>query len=150
MIRTATFDDLDTLVGLSRLYHAEAHAWLAFDEGYVRESFRARTIDTADGITRLLLDEGGDPCGYLAACVSRFFSAPVTVAVELAWYVAPDRRGHGDDLLADFEEWARLKGCSACSLSMNEFDDARRSEAMARLYRSKGYRNFERGFLKNL
>lgn len=147
MIRTATFDDLDALAALSRRYHEEAHAWLAFDEAYVREQFRARTIDTVDGITRLI-DLGQGPVGYLAACVSMFFAAPVKIAVELAWFVVPEARGHGADLIGDFEEWAKIKGCACCSLSMNEFPDPRRSEALARLYSGRGYRAYERGFLK--
>ena len=147
VIRTATFDDLDALVKLSRLYHEEAHAWLPFDEVYVREQFRAKTIDTVDGITRVI-DLGQGPVGYLAACVSMFFAAPVRVAVELAWFVKPGARGHGFDLIADFEEWARLKGCAGCSLSMNEFPDPKRSAALARLYSGRGYRAYERGFLK--
>lgn len=147
MIRTATFDDLDALVDLSRLYHQEAHDWMPFDAAYVRENFRARTIDTVEGITRVI-DLGDGPAGYLAACVSMFFAAPVKVAVELAWFVKPDARGHGYDLISDFEEWARLKGCAGCSLSMNEFPDPKRSAALARLYSGRGYRAYERGFLK--
>lgn len=147
MIRTATFDDLDTLVNLSQLYHAEAHEWLPFDANYVREQFRTKTIDTIDGITRLI-DLGDGPVGYLAACTSMFFAAPVKIGVELAWFVKPDARGHGDDLIGDFEEWARLKGCAGCSLSMNEFPNPKRSAALARLYGGRGYRAYERGFLK--
>jgi GNAT superfamily N-acetyltransferase len=147
MIRTATFDDLSALVELSRLYHAEAHDWLPFDVSYVREQFRSKTIDTFEGITRVI-DLGQGPVGYLAACVSMFFAAPVRIAVELAWFVKPDARGQGFDLIAYFEEWARLKGCAACSLSMNEFPDPKRSAALARLYGGRGYRAYERGFLK--
>jgi GNAT superfamily N-acetyltransferase len=149
-IRTATFDDLGALVDLAGLYHAEAHAWLPFDQVYVREQFLGRTIDTSDGITRLLIGDGGVAVGFLAATVTQFFAAPVRVAVELAWYVAAAHRGKGDVLLDDFEEWARLKACAACSLAMNEFPDPRRSEALARLYGRRGYRCYERGFLKRL
>jgi len=31
----------------------------------------------------------------------------VTVAVELGWWVDPDHRGHGVDLLREFEAWAK-------------------------------------------
>lgn len=149
MIRTALFDDLDALVSLARCYHDEAHGWLPFDADYVRESFRMRCIDTMDGIC-LLLVEGIQPVGFLAAAVSSFFSAPIKIAAELAWYVHPDHRGRGAALLDEFEAWARERGCAACGLGMNEFPDPRRSEALARLYRRNGYDPFERAFLKKL
>lgn len=149
MIRTALFDDLDALVALARCYHDEAHSWLPFDPDYVRENFRARCIDTMDGICLLML-EGDTPVGFLAAGLSSFFSAPVKIAAELAWYVHPEHRGRGAVLLAEFEGWAWEKSAAACSLGMNEFPDRRRSEVLARLYQRRGYKPFERAFLKRL
>ncbi len=147
MIRVATFDDLPALVALSRLYHEEAHDWLPFDEAYVRENFRTRCIDTVEGMC-WLLDHDGQAAGYLAAAVTQFFAAPVKVAVELAWFVKPEARGRGVDLIPDFENWAQWKGCAGCSLSMNEFPDERRNASMARLYSGRGYKPYERGYLK--
>ncbi|MEI9804109.1 MAG: hypothetical protein WDN48_06095 [Pseudolabrys sp.] len=67
---------------------------MPFDPDYVREQFRARCIDTVDGMVWLLEDKG-EAQGYLAAMVSKFFAAPVLVAVELAWFVKPARAGMG-------------------------------------------------------
>lgn len=149
MIRTALFEDLDALVALARSYHDEAHSWLPFDADFVRESFRARCIDTMDGIC-LLLIEGNQVVGFLAAGVSSFFSAPVKLATEFAWYVHPEHRGRGALLLDEFEVWAAERGCKGCGIGMNEFPDPKRSEALARIYRGRGYEPFERAFLKRI
>ena len=148
-IRTAEFEDLDTLIGLARLYHEEAHGEFAFVPDYVREQFRARCIDTVDGIA-LVLWRDDEPAGFLAAVVSMLFGAPVKIAVELAWYVKPDARGRGALLLDEYETWARERGCVKAALGMNELPDPKRSEALAAIYRRRGYRAYERGFIKDV
>lgn len=148
-MRAASFDDLPTLVDLARCYHAEAHSQLPFDEGHVRDQLLTRTVDTIDGIC-LKLESNGQIAGFLAATTSLLFSAPVRAAIELAWYVHPDHRGKGETLLDSFEEWGRWKGCWFCALGMNELPSAARSEALARLYRRRGYYCFERSFMKDI
>lgn len=150
MIRTATFDDLPAVVDLARLYHDEAHTELPFDLDYVRDALRIRTIDTMDGICLLLIGADGI-AGFLAGAVTMHFSAPIKIAVELAWYVRPDQRGRSTGMLDEFEGWARWKGCSMCSLALNEFPgDAARTKALIRIYDRRGYRPFERAFLKKI
>ena len=146
-MRAATFDDLPALVALSRCYHAEAHNWLPFDEKYVAENFRVKTIDTMDGIC-LVTESDAAITGYLAATVSMFFPAPVRLAVELAWYVHQDHRGRGGELLDEYENWARFKNCVACSFAMPVFENRARNMALERFYKSRDYLAYERGFLK--
>lgn len=149
LIRAAVFDDLPQLVELARCYHAEAHAGYPFDPEHVAEQFRSRTIDTIDGIC-LKLERDREIVGFLAATVSTLFMANVRAAIELAWYVRPDARGRGGVLIDAFEDWARWKGCAVSALGMDEFPEASRSEALARLYVRRGYRCFERSFIRDL
>jgi GNAT superfamily N-acetyltransferase len=149
MIRAATFDDLPALVEVARAYHDELHASLPFDPDHVGENFRARTIDTVDGICFCLLDDEVRIAGFLAAATSMHFSAPVKLGVELAWYVLPAQRGRGAGLIDEYEAWAKWRGYAGCSLSMNELRDPARSRALARLYERRGYIQFERCFLKS-
>jgi GNAT superfamily N-acetyltransferase len=148
MIRTATFDDLDALVAMAEKFHVESYDWLPFEPEYVRENFRARCIDTVDGICTVI-DDDGSCHGFLAATVTQLFAAPVKIGIELAMFIEPSYRGKWFVALKDeFEAWARWRGCIGTSLSMVQFKSETRNAAVDRLYRASGYEPYERGYLR--
>lgn len=107
MIRFATASDLDDLVRMGRLMHAEgrfrAHA---YDENYLR-GFLPRLMEQEFvGIV--------PGCGFLCGAITEFWFDPTqTYAFDLAWYVQPDKRGgrSGYQLEKLFTQWAYSQGC---------------------------------------
>lgn len=147
MIRTALFDDLDALVELSRQHHAAEYGDMPFDAAHVRENYRARSIDTMDGIC-LVAEEQGRIVGCLAAATMQPFNARIKVAAALALYVADNCAArHGKVLIAEFEAWARERGCVRVALS---YPATGRSAALHRYYGGLGYVAFEHTYLKAL
>jgi hypothetical protein len=62
----------------------------------------------------------------------------VITGQEAFWYLKPEhRKGHGGRLLCALEDLARAKGAKIFSVVA---ESSERSEGLARLYKTRGYR----------
>jgi len=115
VLRTARRGDVPALAGLMEAFAAEAQVGMPHDPALVRVTL-AGLIDAPLGYVAVLDD--GAPCGLLAgtAASSPWFAG--LLAEELAWWIAPERRGRwARAMLADFEAWARGVGAVAVGMS---------------------------------
>ena len=111
MIRPAELQDIPDLLSLVEELHAATRQPLNIDRSHTA-GFLARLI--RDGGLCLVVDKGG-PCGFLAASVYVTTTSPHPIAWEYGWYCRIG--GWGRRLLAEYEAWAREKGCLAVRLS---------------------------------
>lgn len=113
-LRAATRGDVPALAGLMEAFAAEARVGLPHDPAQVRVTL-AGLIDAPLGYVSALDD--GAPCGLLvgAAGPSPWFAG--LLADEMAWWIAPERRGRwARAMLDDFETWARSVGAVAVGM----------------------------------
>lgn len=76
--------------------------------------------------------------GILLAFISPSVLGPFRQAQEIAWYVDPDHRGNGLELLDAYEAWAIESGAKLISVaSLGKFPDAER------IYARRGYSRLE-------
>lgn len=91
--------------------------------------------------------EEGDFVGGLGCIKSPDFHCGKITATELFWFVKPEHRGRGIDLLDAFERWAKINKCTR--LIMVHMEDSM-PKVLARFYRMKGYTPLERHFVKEI
>jgi|SRR6185503_434255 len=90
----------------------------------------------------IILTDGG----FLAGRATQFPFGKHLIASEIAWWVNPDSRGNkeGTQLLEAFEFWAKEKaGCSLITMTSL-------SETIGEIYEKKGYKLYERAYMKVL
>lgn len=144
MIRRAVTADRLNILAMCRRFHAESGVGLSFNA--------TTAIITIDQVLAMkdafvsVLDVDGTLKGlFAAAIVPQLFSTDRT-AQELIWWVDPDYRGRGAvKMLAEYEAWARSKGCQAVNMVGLGGDPI-----TTRLYERHGYTAQERHFLKRL
>lgn len=85
-----------------------------------------------------------DDCGFIMGQATRFPFGPDLIASETAWWVEPEARGEnkGGKLFEAFEYWAKnVAGCKLISMtSLNS--------TVEKIYRRKGYKLYERAYMK--
>ena len=142
-IRDATEADIPRLVEMGRHFFA-ATAWKE-TAAYDGPSFAATLgmlIASDDGIV-LIADFGMTA----AICFPLFFNQGQRAAQEIVWWVEPDHRGKGQQLLRAMECEAEAKG-AMFMIMVNE--ESLRPDAVARVYRRHGYAPSEQQFVKRL
>lgn len=148
-LRLATLDDIPKLMRFAKnFWFASPYKTMKFDaikgEGFLRSIITGNKMDS---IILVALDKG-EPIGFLVgACDEPAFSR-ARIAVELGWWVEPDRRGTRASFLiySAYEDWARRIGCShvqgaylpGVSPELDEF------------YKKRGYQRVESSYLKVL
>jgi|SRR5687767_7102640 len=84
--------------------------------------------------------------GFLAGMSSPFLFGPHFLASEVAWWINEDKRkdGAGAELVDAFEYWAKnVAGCTMITLT--SLDDS-----VGKFYEKKGYKLYERAYMKEL
>lgn len=107
MIRVATLQDVPAAVLLAQAFHAEsAYRTSEFMPGKVTELFSGLLAEPRG--TLLVVEEGGDLVGFLAAGIGQDYFGDDLFAFEYGVYVTPDRRGGlaGPGLVRAFLRWA--------------------------------------------
>ena len=69
------------------------------------------------------------------------------VANETFWFVLPEFRGRGFELLLKYEEAARALGCDRCSMIHLE---SLQPEKLGSIYLKRGYKKIETSYFKPL
>lgn len=98
----------------------------------------------------LIAERDGEFMGSIAGAMYPWFMDSHQSSVsEQWWWVSPDARGSaaGKLLMQGLEKWAVSKGASI--LSMAGFTE-KRSKALARLYKMKGFIHLESSYTKDL
>lgn len=110
LVRTATLQDLDTLVDFGKRLTKESPRFE--QQGFSEDlagSFFAELIEKLNSIF-LVCDEYANPVGTLIGAISIDWRTGHKLAFEQGVYVLPEYRGTGaaTDLIKTFKEWAEI------------------------------------------
>lgn len=108
-----TNQQIEDIIALAVLFHAETSAHLAFDPECIRAYGRAIQQDfDREHYTAFVAYRDHDPVGFIVCTASHYFFSREVCARQELWYVKPGLRGTrvAFDLIRAFEEWSRLRG----------------------------------------
>lgn len=111
--------------------------------GTIYESIISRGV----GCMFMLFNDGGDMIGGLGCIKAPDLHYPRIIAVETYWYVMPEHRGVGIQLMEHFEQWAKDNGCDA--VAFVHLSDSM-PEILQKVYEKRGYKLIEQHFLKEI
>ena len=144
---TISLGSIFELVKESALHHP--HMKLPFDPDHVTEHILDFIYSDLRNKVIFLLMLEDIPVGYLAATCSD--KNPTTygirVAGELSWYVLPEHRGHGAELVRAYEGWLKLVGAKYSVLT--HYNDET-GEKIGKLYEKLGYKVAEVSYVKEV
>lgn len=135
MIREATPDDVPELVAMGGEFIASVYAGRLGDDAEARAALMHRLIGT-DDMALFVMERDAGVTGMIGMVI---YPNPISgerTAGEVFWWVAPDARGSGVELLARAEAWAKAHGARKIQMVA---PNAR----VARLYERRGYRYLE-------
>jgi GNAT superfamily N-acetyltransferase len=146
MIRKATAEDLPELLRMGKAFHAVTGVAEAIplDEPTLERTF-AQLIES--GVI-LVIEEGGGLVGATGALLHpHYFNASHITGQELFWWIDPDHRGRGSELLNALEAWVKDQGAHSFVMITLE---ALEPERVGLIYRRRGYRPVEHSYLKEM
>jgi GNAT superfamily N-acetyltransferase len=142
MIRPSTDSDLpklfDLYVRMEQEFPYRKPVWDVFKRTWTERFPPGKSI--------MFLSENDQVVdGFIGGFLFEHLGAGNLFAVELLWYVIPEKRsaGVGGRLLSEFEQWAKTKGAEGVFIG-KPFRTIALSGAMS------GYRSMETMFLKEL
>lgn len=138
LVRPATAEDRFAILRMGKAFVASIGS-LPFQAAYAERTVLAYIVH-ADRLCAVLDDDGVHGFIMAHACDHPFL--PARVAQELAWWVAPEHRGHGRLLLDAYEAWAAEQRCGLVEVA--HVGDPR----LTRFYQRRGYRVAETHFVK--
>jgi GNAT superfamily N-acetyltransferase len=144
MIRVAVPSDKLRVLMLARAFHSAAGLPFPFSAAHADAIFRA-SLEQEDRLC-LVLDVDGVAQGVLVAEAGPHPFGPFKMATEHMWWIEPAYRGRAArQMIADYEAWAKGRGCLFAHLTGLGEDPA-----AGRLYQRSGYSAAERHFMKLL
>lgn len=144
MIRAAVQSDKLRVLVMARAFHAAAGLPFSFSAAHADAIFRA-SLEHEDRLC-LVLDVDGVAQGALVAEAGPHPFGPAKMATELMWWIEPAHRGRAArQMIVEYEEWAKRRGCLFAHLAGLGEDPA-----AGRLYQRSGYSAVERHFMKFL
>ena len=144
IIRKATHDDIFDLLVLARGFSKEAPAMHKWDKDKTEAMLKMCIDGTATTI--LVMETEGEVVGGIVGVIQPLFMSHTIVAAELAWFVAPSRRGKGAlKLLRAFEGWAKDNGADYITMA-----DIRGIADLSKLYERQGYELSEAAYSKKV
>ncbi len=144
-IRPVEVFELPALVQGGHEFFADSKApGGAFEPDYFCQSW-GRLMTEGRGRIFGLYQDDGMIIGALAAVIGPDPNVPIIVATECFWFVRSPWRGKGIKLLDAFEAWADERGAHLkAMIHLVELQP----EKLMNLYVHRGYREFERHFIK--
>jgi GNAT superfamily N-acetyltransferase len=141
MIREATEQDIPRIIemGLRFNQNSPYKSLLLADSAQMRDL--AGKLIPAGGI--LISEQGEKAVGMIGFYVYPHFLSGETVAGEIFWWMEPENRGHGKDLLRAAEARARAAGAKKMQMIAPD-------ERVGVLYRRLGYGYVESTYQKSL
>jgi GNAT superfamily N-acetyltransferase len=145
MVKMLTAEQLPALARLGPDFYRES----GLPGRFVPEIFVAKwTAFLGLGVGFILgLFQGDEIMGGFGAIVSDDFNDGATVASECFWFVKPEARGRGFELLLAYEQEARRRGAVRCSMIHLR---GLQPERLGQLYEKRGYRAVETAYMKEL
>lgn len=96
----------------------------------------------------LVVEGGGGLVGATGALLHpHYFNSAHITGQELFWWIDPDHRGVGAELLNALEQWVEAQGAHSFSMIALE---ALEPERVGLIYRRRGYRPVERSYLRGI
>lgn len=141
-MRIAVLEDLEEIKEMSINFLAESGYGEYSNEETIENLIRSVLTGKQDEMI-ILLEPGA---GFIAGMSSAFSFGPHLLASEIAWWVNEDKRksGVGVELINAFEYWAKnIAGCTMITLT--SLDDK-----VGKIYEKKGYKLYERAYMKEL
>lgn len=141
-MKIATPDDFEEVKEMAMKFMATTGYTEYSDEETI--SNLINTILTGKQNEMIILLKPG--IGFLAGMSSPFVFGPHLLASEIAIWINEDKRGNreGVELVEAFEYWAKnVAGCTIVTLT--SLDDS-----VGKLYEKKGYKLYERAYMKEL
>lgn len=93
---------------------AKAYKWATGRDDFNRKVAAGNWISqvqAGNGVVFVVSDENGMPVGLLCGYKSQNIDTGKRIATMWHWYVEPEARGQGLELLRRFEVWAKEKDC---------------------------------------
>lgn len=145
MIREATHNDLDIVVKLGLSFFNEAKTELTpkFSEEKAIAVI-CNMIDNGDCIL-YVAEHDGVIVGMIGAMISEHWFSEEIIAQELFWYVLPEHRGFGIELLDMLEIKAKELGVS--KIAMVDLDG---KSPISTILRRRGYSVHEKSYVKGI
>lgn len=139
MLKLATQEDLPVLVDMAEKFAKSTEYAEYLPTDHLQDVIRY----FLGGQDRIIIMHGND--GMLAGMLAPLMFSKTMIANEVAWWVEPDKRKSkiGAELLEAFEYWAKMIG--AKFVQMSSLD-----ESVGSLYEKKGYKLYERAYMKNI
>lgn len=141
-MRIATTEDHDEVLSMALKFMSHTGYTEYSNEETI--SNLINTILTGEQNLMIILLKPG--VGFLAGMSSPFVFGPHFIASEIAWWINEDKRkgGAGAELVEAFEYWAKnVAGCTLITLT--SLDDS-----VGKFYEKKGYKLYERAYMKEL
>lgn len=145
-IRDAVEADIPALVIMGHAFHKESQRYrsLIFAADKVAAMIRGSitgTLTTLPVGGALVAEKDGTIVGFMGGFVAEPWFSREKLAIDYAFYVAPDHRGGrvGAMLIQAFERWARDQGVIECSPAVSSGITADRTIG---LYERLGYESF--------
>lgn len=142
--RDATADDLNVLADMGERFVAASYPRL----GITRDELAGLVLallDTPKGFVRVLERDGAVVGMLWAAVVPVLPTSAVEVGREIAWWVNPEHRGGGAQLMRDYDAWCDGFGVERFA---SELVSPSLPESPARLYERMGYERCEVAWIK--
>lgn len=138
MIRQARLSDIPRIVEMGAKFHAMSDYSFAEFNREATARFLEATINNPDAV--IFCHEQGMIGGAL---VPLYFDPDTKIAIETFWWADSE----GMALLTHFEWWAEAKGAAAVSMACLE---GKRSKALGRVFKMRGYRPTENTYTRVL
>lgn len=141
-MKIATIEDHDEVLGMAMKFMSLTEYTEYSNEETI--SNLINTILTGEQNSMIILLKPG--VGFLAGMSSPFVFGPHFIASEIAWWINEDKRktGAGAELIEAFEYWAKnVAGCTLITLTGLDDD-------IGKFYEKKGYKLYERAYMKQL
>ena len=143
MIRNATHADISRLVEMGGRFIASSHYSKHFaDNVLARHVLMGRLIEQPDGAL-FVSEKDGAVVGMIGVWAYQHPCSGDRVGGEVFWWVEPEARGCGIELLRRAERWADDMGCVCFQMIAPD-------DKVARLYRRLGYTKLEETYQRDL
>lgn len=141
VVRTATRADSEAIVRMGQAFHASS----PYRQHFTLDPNRcAMTVEwvLAHGAI-FIAERNGQPIGMLGLVVTPHLMADIHTASEVFWWVMPEARGYGLQLLRHGERWAKSRGATSLQV-IAPTDD------IERLYQRLGFQKVEAMYTRPL
>lgn len=144
-IREASPDEAYMVAKFMTKFEKET-AFVKVDANHAGNLYK-RMIEAGTGHMFILENDEGLMIGGLGCIKAPDLHYNRIMAVETYWYVMPEHRGSGIQLLDYFERWAKDNGCD-CTALVHLSDSM--PDILEKVYEKRGYKLLEKHYIKEV